>query len=402
MQAWNRLLVFDDDPDIGQFVSEVGRGLGLEVDHVQDLPSFIESYNATTPGIILLDLMIPGTDGVQVLKYLGERRCECDIFLFSGVEPRLLNTAMRLGSANGLKIKEAIQKPISVDAMEALFSKYLNSARPITSEDVKSAIGNRQLIVHFQPIVDLKSAGQATPVIGFEALVRWQRNEGGLLLPDTFIPLVESADLMGELTNLVLDQSAEAMVKLEKAGFALDAAVNLSPSLLDDPTLPDRFAEKLESHGLPPSRLIVEITESAAITDSSVTLENLAHFRLRGFRLSLDDFGTGYSTLIQLHRMPFSHIKIDKSFVLEADSNPDAGVIVKATADLAHNLGLSVCAEGIETRSALNYVRSVGCDQGQGFHFSRPLGFADLERFLSRSGMRLVSDESNPKTQART
>jgi EAL domain-containing protein (putative c-di-GMP-specific phosphodiesterase class I) len=247
---------------------------------------------------------------------------------------------------------------------------------------LREAIDKNDISVHFQPKVSLSSDHEWT-VEGVEALARWACPGRGFISPSEFIPLAERAGLMDGLSDVVIEKAIRQTGALRQNGYPLNLAVNLSPLMLAAPDAPDRLSQMLERHRLDTSHLIVEITESAAMGDDPLTMENLTRFRLKGMKLSMDDFGTGYSSLVQLYRMPFSELKIDRSFVLEIDTKEEARVIVRSIVDLAHNLKLTVCAEGVETRETLDFLRSVGCDQAQGYLISKPLDEAEFTRFLA-------------------
>ena len=182
------------------------------------------------------------------------------------------------------------------------------------------------------------------------------------------------------LTQSVFRQVIEALAQWKARGVRLNVAVNISPSTLADLDLPDRLAEKAYAVGVSPDQMILEITENSAVTEDPHFMDVLSRFRLKGFGLSLDDFGTGFSSLIQIYRMPFTELKIDRSFVSEMDQNEEAFTIVRSIVDLGHNLGMKVCAEGVETRASANTLMTLGCDYAQGFYFSRPVALPDIMR----------------------
>lgn len=242
----------------------------------------------------------------------------------------------------------------------------------VTEQDLREAIEGDQLVVYYQPKIKLSTGGDRD-VAACEALVRWEHPRRGMIYPDAFIPLAEESGLISTLTEFVVGAVVRQIRRWQDDGLSLSVAVNIAPQLLDDPKLPDRYHDLVKKYDLQASQLILEITESGAMADAAHTMEILTRCRLKGFGLSLDDFGTGYSSLVQLHRMPFSEMKIDRSFVMEMDRDEEAKIIVRSIANLGHNIGLSICAEGVETQEALNYLGSLNCETAQGYHMSRPL-----------------------------
>ncbi len=245
-------------------------------------------------------------------------------------------------------------------------------------EDLRTAIVNRTLVVHYQPKVDT----QTLRVVGVEALVRWQHPTRGLLLPDAFLPLVEDSGLMRDLTDAVLEQSLDQVRAWRDAGRVLSVAVNLSASSLVDSELPQRVWAGLRTRDLPASSLEIEITEDFLMGDRERARGILGDLRRLGIRVAVDDFGTGYSSLAYLRELPIDELKLDRSFVLPMGEDPRAAAIVRSTIDLAHSLGMTMVAEGVENGETANQLALSSCDKIQGFFFSKALPAAELESWI--------------------
>jgi len=242
-------------------------------------------------------------------------------------------------------------------------------ARLALAGELRRALEQRELVVYYQPQAAV-STGQVT---GVEALVRWHHPQRGLVGPEMFVPLAENTGLIGPLTIAVLDSALAQVRSWDSLGVHLDLAVNLSTRSLLDRALPGVVSKMLARHGLAPQRLELEITESMIASDPERALQVLAQLRAVGVRLALDDFGTGYSSLANLRDLEVERLKIDRSFTQAmSDSHPDA-VIVASTVSLAHQLGLEVVAEGVETSDAWEALREMGCDLAQGYFLSRPM-----------------------------
>ncbi|HVO12246.1 MAG TPA: GGDEF and EAL domain-containing protein [Vicinamibacteria bacterium] len=251
--------------------------------------------------------------------------------------------------------------------------------------ELRRAIDAGELQLHYQPKVDLKSH----TVVGAEALLRWAHGNRGFVPPAEYIPLAEQTGLIRPLTRWVLDRAvAEARV-WERNGRGLPVAVNVSARSLHDGRLLDDVAEALSRHALSPERLEIEVTESAVMPDPSRAAEVLRSLTSRGVAVAIDDFGTGYSSLGLLRRLPVAELKIDKCFVIGmAGAGGEDTAIVRSTAELAHNLGLSVVAEGVEDQWTLDLLSSFGCDQAQGFHIARPMSCRALVDWVGASAWR--------------
>jgi diguanylate cyclase (GGDEF)-like protein len=264
-------------------------------------------------------------------------------------------------------------------ASRCFFEADMNTraqARRLLESDLRNALAAGQFELFYQPLFQL--AGGA--VTGCEALLRWRHPERGLVSPAEFIPLAEEIGLIVPLGAWVLRQAC-----MEAAGWpnGLKIAINVSAIQLRSRGLVETVVAALAESGLPADRLELEITESVLLSNDSATIELLHRLRRIGVRISLDDFGTGYSSLSYLRTFPFDKIKIDRSFLLDLCSNQATMVIVSALINLATGLGMTVTAEGVETQAQLDWLRSAGCTEAQGYLISRPLSTADLRLFVS-------------------
>jgi len=246
--------------------------------------------------------------------------------------------------------------------------------------DLATATEKEQLFLLFQPIVDLPT----DTTRGFEALLRWQHPELGLISPAEFIPIAEESGQIGPIGSWVIEAACQQAALLPTNTFI---AVNVSAAQLTNPSLVLHTRASLTKNGVSPERLEIEITESTLIENDERALSVLHELRLMGCRISLDDFGTGYASLSYLRRFPFDKIKIDQSFLRGASHSEEAAAIIAGTCDLAHRLKLTIVAEGIETEEHREIVRSAGCHLGQGYLFDKPLAAeASLSRLTFEAG----------------
>ncbi|WP_448611715.1 putative bifunctional diguanylate cyclase/phosphodiesterase [Geodermatophilus sp. URMC 60] len=243
---------------------------------------------------------------------------------------------------------------------------------------LRRAIADGELTLHYQPKLSLATGR----VDGVEALVRWQHPERGLLPPDAFIELAESAGLMAALTSRVLDAALAQRRAWSDRGRELVVAVNVSPSNLVDERFPDEVAELLARHGVPATALVLEVTESLLVADRERAVRVLAGLREAGVGVSIDDYGTGYSSLAYLATLPVTELKLDRTFVGAMTGSARAASIVTSTVQLAHALGLVFVAEGAEDQATVDALAALGCDVVQGYHLSRALPPAQLEQWL--------------------
>jgi len=247
------------------------------------------------------------------------------------------------------------------------------------ASDFRAAIEENQFLLHYQPLINIKT-GLADKV---EVLIRWQHPERGLLYPDAFISLAEQTGYMCKTTTWVINNAFQQLSKWKQSDHDLGMSINVSVVDLFDLGLPELIKRNSKYFNIEPSRITLEITESVLMMYTQKSLDVLTTLRNIGVSISIDDFGTGYSSLQHLKELPVAELKIDKSFVMDMIKDEDDAVIVRSTIDLAHNLGLSVVAEGIESQEIFDILEVLGCDYGQGFHIARPMEAKQLAAWLT-------------------
>jgi EAL domain-containing protein (putative c-di-GMP-specific phosphodiesterase class I) len=253
--------------------------------------------------------------------------------------------------------------------------------------ELRRAIDAGGLVLHHQPKASLRTGA----LVGSEALVRWEHPQRGLVPPDEFVPLAEHTGLIRPLSRWVLDAGLRQCRAWRDQGLQIPVSINLSARDLHDPQLPELVASLLERWDVVPNMLKLEITESAVMADAERAIDVLGRLRSMGVRISIDDFGTGYSSLSYLKRLPVDELKIDRSFVSHLATDDHDLAIVRSTIGLAHDLGLTVVAEGVEDLATWNVLASLGCDVVQGYFLSRPLPADELVRWLRADEDRLAA-----------
>jgi EAL domain-containing protein (putative c-di-GMP-specific phosphodiesterase class I) len=252
--------------------------------------------------------------------------------------------------------------------------------------NLRRAVERGELLLQYQPQVSLRDGA----LIGAEALVRWKNPELGMVSPASFIPIAEETDLIVTLGSWIMEEACRQTKSLLDAGLRIGhVAVNLSARQFRDQRLIERIGEILARTGLAPAHLELEITESLVMRDVDAVVERLKELKALGLQLAIDDFGTGYSSLSYLRRFPIDRLKIDQSFTREVTSSADGAAIARAVIQLGHALDLRVIAEGVETEGQLHFLRENGCDEMQGYVYSRPLD-PDALRSLLASGPALL------------
>ena len=389
MKPVQKILVIDDEIDVGEFVSAAAETMGLECTATTDAKTFLAALTPETT-LILIDLLMPQMDGVELLRLLGQRKCKAGIILMSGVGKRTLESAAQLAEVLGLSIVGHLQKPFRLKELEDLLQLQASPPPPppaqrplqpvISDDELRCALVRNEFVLHYQPQIDIPT-GRVT---GIEALVRWQHPDRGLIFPDSFIPRLEELHLIDDLGWIVANRAISEVVQFDESdGTPLLLSINESVDSLQNLKFPDRLVSLAEMHGVSPANLTVEITESGLIRQLSKTLDILTRLRMKQVKLSIDDFGTGFAMMQQIQNIPATELKIDKSFVMQTTENERDRIMVQKTIEMGHQLGMSVIAEGVETQQQLDFLRLHHCDSAQGYFFSRPLAPPALLTWLA-------------------
>jgi EAL domain-containing protein (putative c-di-GMP-specific phosphodiesterase class I)/ActR/RegA family two-component response regulator len=368
----NRLLVVDDDPMVGDAIKHVAEGIGFDVAVAGTPQDFYDTYSSFRPTVVILDLMMPDTDGIELMRFLAESRCLAQILLASGVDINIIHSAQRLGRIHGLNMAGVLQKPMSVADLESVLRLTMDDGPALTPAALRDAIDLGQVVNYYQPRVTLTPGGDRVTE-GVEAFVRWEHPHYGVVPPDNFILLAEQSQLIVPMTLKVI-QNAIAQAKIwQNAGLNLSIAVKLPGDLLTHRELPDMLTGYLDGAGVDRRTIVLELRENEAMANTARTMEVLTRLRLKNLRLAIDNFGTGFTSLVELCRMPFNELNIDKSLSGATSQQEEVRRAVKSIVSMAHTLELDVCMKGIEDQEAFDFARSLGCAMAQGYYICAPV-----------------------------
>lgn len=373
------IIVVDDDADLSELVRIRLERDGFRVETFQSVHDLSVCCCAgSDPAAVIVDLNLGAQDGLQAAEFLADKGFKGPVFLISGFDDRVIAAARRHAEALGLALPAVFRKPFSLAELSAAVTRAIGDRRPETVSEIRSLLASGRVRPFFQPVVDLSTGA----IVAAEVLARWVRPDGTVNGASRLLPMIANENLWHEFTDVMLRETVATLRRWLDAGLTpCPLSINLEASVATDPEFGPRAAVILEESRVPPGLIRFEITEQTAMGDSARALRALTWLRIKGFDLSIDDFGTGFSSLVVLHAMPFSELKIDQSFVKRMIEDPGAMIIVRAIVDLAHNLSLKCVAEGVETEATAAALREIGCDRGQGFLFE---GATDAERFADR------------------
>lgn len=371
-------IVVDDEPSIREFVKTVAEQAGFAVEMAADGRELLAMLSDRSPSVIILDLNMSDTDGVQVMRELAARHLKSKIVIFSGSDVRVLETSSEIARQRGLTISAVLQKPVrKVELLNILRQINLESEL-FSSTTLRSCLDENLITLHYQPKISLPSL----EAVGCEALLRCQDPAGRAVPPETVIAVAEKAGMIDEVTEWVFRHAMEQRRHWSEQGLDLGIAVNLSARCSFNQDLPELFVDCCNKNNVPMEAVTIELTETAVMNDQLLAMETMVRLRLKGFDLSIDDFGAGYSSLLRLKQMPFTEMKVDKSFVTALHDSRDNAVIVKAIIQLARSLEMRCVVEGVEDQAALDFASGFGCDAAQGYFIARPMPATEIAGFI--------------------
>ena len=384
------ILAVDDDPFMLNLLVIALKSAGIEsIVAVTKCVKALEVIDRQTSKIdvLLFDLNTPGMDGIEFLRHVAKRDFSGAIVLISAQKNRILKSAENLARAHNLRILGSLEKPVTrnemADMLDRISSVAPRSVRTavelITEEELRHGILGGELSLVFQPKVEIATR----KVVGVESLVRWNHPTKGTIGPAAFVPVAERCGMIDALTLAVFVMAMKQGSSWRAQGFDLKVAVNLSVDNLNRLELPEDIVNWIDIYGMDPHHVMLEVTESRLMSDLTKSLEILTRLCLKGVSLSIDDFGTGFSSMEQLQRIPFEEMKIDRAFVNGATRDSSARAILESSIKLAHELNMTIVAEGVERREDWDLVSQLGCHLAQGYFVAKPMPAEHLHEWIT-------------------
>ena len=370
-------LIVDDEPGIRNFVQHVAESVGMQAVGAVSGSDALNKLKTLSPTIIVMDMQMPNGDGVQLIQGLAGLGIDAKIVIISGADTRLLEVTAEIARQRGLDIGAVLHKPVRFEELRRTLSDLYSTTMPFSAATLRTIIESDVPILHYQPKIRLSDAS----FCGVEALLRCRDAADRPVSPELAISIAEEAGLMPALNDRIFCAAIEQRRLWSEGGREFDVAINIPASASFVRELPDRLAQICAEQRVPNNTIILEMTESSLERDNLVAMETMTRLRLMDFRLSIDDFGTGHSSLVRLRQMPFSELKIDRSFVMNLEKSSENAVIVRSLVQLAQNLEMHCVIEGVEDAYALKFAAQLGCNDAQGYHIARPMPASEIREF---------------------
>lgn len=395
------LLIVDDEPQVRKLLETLLQHEGYQTLSAGSGEEALQLVARQPPDLILLDIMMPGMDGYEVATQLkgDETTAGIPIIMLSALsEPSARVSGLESGAEEfiskpiervelWLRVRNLLRLKVRGDLVNKSRELSLRQtgmnvhdlARQDLEHALRLAVERHEFTVHYQPKVEVANGR----LCALEALLRWERPDYGAVSPAVFVPILESLGLIVPVGRWVIEQVCQQIAEWQRGAIgSVEVSVNVSGHQLIEGDLIADIARILAQTGVEPHWLEVELTEGSLMENTQHTIASLQRLHAMGVKISIDDFGTGYSSLAYLRRFPIDTLKIDIAFIREVTSNPQDAAITRTIIELAHSLNLRVVAEGVETQAQLAFLKEAGCDQIQGYLFSRPLPVETLERLL--------------------
>jgi EAL domain-containing protein (putative c-di-GMP-specific phosphodiesterase class I)/CheY-like chemotaxis protein len=374
-------LVVEDDEFQRRLLGAVLANLGpREILEVADAAAALDVLRSGRHSIDItfIDLKLPGMDGVELIRHIAAENHRTAVVPVSALDSSLLFSVETMARAYGVDTLGVIEKPATPEAVQALVDSHVaaqakrmaaGDAPDFSFGELQQALHSKEFEPLFQPKVEL-ATGQMK---GVEAFVRWRHPQYGLLAPTPFIPMLEKNGEMDALTWIVIEKALAAWRDWKAQGLTTAIAINLSPSTLARPGLANRLIEFVAQQGADAHGFIVRVTESATVANMPYFLENLIRLRMHGFGLSVDDYGTGHASMQELMHIPFTELKIDRTFFTGAEQNHALEMVLSSSLEICQRLKRHSVVVGVETQQDWDFLLQRGCTFAQGYYIAKPM-----------------------------
>ena len=340
------------------------------------LRCFQDSFTPTV-NLAIIDVSLPGMDGLELIRSLAGMNCRARVVIVGALSKSLLFSIETMAQAYGIDLLGTLSQPVRAQALQELLQHYVPHEPPALRKklqtfsfaEVGMGLQARQFEPFFQPKIQLESG----TVKGLEVFARWVHPEHGVLGPGSFIDALEQNGRIDFLDWSIIEKSVERCREFQDMGLQMEISINLAAETLAHPAFIQQITACVERHVVNPKYITFEMPESSVLTDDPSFLERLVRLRIMGYGLAIDDYGTGRSNLQLLARIPFSELKIDRSFVDGASRRRALGTVLSSCLTLARTLERESCAVGVETRNDWDFLQGLGCTYAQGYHIAKPM-----------------------------
>jgi EAL domain-containing protein (putative c-di-GMP-specific phosphodiesterase class I)/CheY-like chemotaxis protein len=383
-------LVAEGDAKLRKSLCDLLSSLGaIQISEVSDGPAALAALqgNDSPPvELAIVDLDLSGMDGLELIRHLAAINCRAQIIMIGALENNLLFTIETMAQAYGLELLGTLARPIDGERLQNMLRHYQPPAQPsafkpipqLSFADVGEGLRKREFEPYFQPKIALETGH----IKGLEVFARWIHPEHGVLEPTSFLDALEENSRIDFLDWWMIEKAVEHCRGFHDQGLPVEMSINLAPETLAHPAFIQQITACVERHQIMPQYLTFEMPESSVLTNDPTFLERLVRLRMQGYGLAIDDYGTGRSNVQLLARVPFTELKIDRSFVDGASRRRALGTVLSSCLGLAKSLDRESCAVGVETRQDWDFLQGLGCTYAQGYHIARPMSAAAFPGWL--------------------
>lgn len=331
--------------------------------------------------LIFCDLKMPEMDGVKLLTSLNELGFSGGVVVLSAMDLSVLSTVKSMCDNFNFSFIEVIEKPVKTEGLSIIIEKinkntYVNKIPnegvELNIDDVLFALRNEEITNYYQPQVNFKSK----EIVSVEVLARWKHPLYGILPPAVFLPIIEENNLTDELFNIIL---INTLKDYSSGALLYNASINVTQDSLSKKSFSEDFFYQCKKYNIKPQKFTIELTEREAFNASTILLEHLSRLRIQGVGISIDDFGTGYSSLLKLSTLPFTEVKVDRSFVTNCLNYDTKKIIIDFSYQLSKEMNMIIVAEGVEDEKTWLYLNEMGFDLCQGFYTGKPMPIEELK-----------------------
>ena len=389
-----RLLIIDDDKDITEYIMAVGEEMEFSVKYVHEFDLAISAIEEFDPDVIFLDLHLKKHDGIEVLNFLAEKKCEAKIVLISGLHKTTLESASLVGKQRKLNIIGTLIKPFMIEDIEEELTLALDTSSRFTSDELQTILGNGEFVLLYQPIMPVKIDGKSV-IAGVEVKPHWETEAGHSLSPSQFIPPLRDSNYLQTFSYLLVDKTFESVKYWITSDLNIGITFNITELDLSDITWLNHLNDATENLAIPRNQITISISYHAIKHRLDSVLAILTRLRISGFRVSIETVESDIEELDKILHLPIDELRVRDVFVDQIGSNMETEFNVSTLISIANKMGLSTCAAGVDSYIKLSFLNDCGCKFALGPFIGKELNAKEVAPFI-RANISIADSTGKP------